>query len=85
MIRAQILSPWVGDGTPETNPYRPQFADDYPAATWQDVTGTPTANLVPPVNLLVLEIVTDEQTYSEIEQQYTVIWSEIEEQPTDSE
>jgi hypothetical protein len=84
-IIAKILSPWIGDGTPVSNPYRPQFSDDFPAVTWQDVTGTDAAQLIPPVNLLVLEIVTDEQTYGQIEQQYAVIWAEAEEQPADGE
>lgn len=73
-ILAQVLSPWVGEGT-TSNPYRPQLSDDYPAITWQDITGTETAQLIPPVNVVILEIQTHEQTYQTIasDPAYTVI------------
>lgn len=76
-IIARVLSPWVGDGTPISNPFRPQFRDDFPVITWSDVTGTDTARLIPPINAVVLEIQTDDTTFSAIESAgYQIIWWE---------
>jgi hypothetical protein len=76
-IIAQILSPWIGDGT-TASPYRPQLSDDFPGVSWQDVTGTDAAKLIPETNSVVLEIETDEQTINEIASNpaYLVIWQE---------
>jgi hypothetical protein len=54
-----LLSPVVGDGT-AGNAYRPLFSDDFPAASWSDVTGQDTANQPGDPSLEVIEVVTDD-------------------------
>ncbi len=36
MIHVHLLAPITGSGTSE-DPYRPQFADDFPGFDWSDV------------------------------------------------
>lgn len=47
--------------TPSNDPYRPKLFDDHPltgtASSWNDVTGTPPANLIPVPNALVVQVV----------------------------
>ena len=80
MIYAQVLSPWAGDGTPLVNPKRPQFFDDYPKVTANDVTGQAAA---PPPGCLVIEIFTTPAEFAVIETDpdYQVLLSE--ERPDD--
>jgi hypothetical protein len=82
MSRAEILTPWLGDGlTPETG-YRPEVADDYAISGWEDVTGQDARNLKPDPNLYAVIIRCDDTTLAAIEAdpKYTVLWSEEEDE-----
>ena len=77
MIRAQILTPWIGDGI--TAPYRPALADVHPVESWSDVTGQDVEQLVPTVNAYVIEVICSEAQLAAIEADpnYCVITSEV--------
>lgn len=76
MIRAQVVTPWVGVGS-EANPYRPKLADGFTLVSWRDVTGQPGANLMPSPNAFTIEITCSADTLAAIEAGgYTVLWSE---------
>lgn len=76
MIVSQILTGWTGNGY--TVPYHPQLSDDYVLSSWQDVTGQSASEIVPEVNLFIIEAVCDIGVLEAIEndQNYQVIWSE---------
>lgn len=40
MRTATVRSPWVGTGS-RGNPFRPRFQDDYPACSWNMISGNP--------------------------------------------
>jgi len=84
IIRAQVLTPWTGNGA-LASAYRPQLSDDYSGLTWKDATDTEAAKLIPPVNLYIVEIVTDEPTYNAIaaDARYSIVWAEAAGQPID--
>jgi hypothetical protein len=47
MYTCTVRSPWTGSGT-RSNPYRPQFAVDYPSCPWSMISGNagdPTCDL----------------------------------------
>jgi hypothetical protein len=74
---AQILTPYIGDGS-DLEPYRPLVSDRYSVTAWTDVTGTPNTNIVPTVNLYVVQIVCDEPILDAIadDSDFAIIWSE---------
>ena len=65
MIRAQLLTPWAGDGA--STPFRPAVADHHPLHSWVDVTGQPAQALTPDPNLLLIEATLTEETLHAIE------------------
>jgi hypothetical protein len=67
MIRAVLLSPWVGDGLTLATARRPQFQDDFPGVAWVDVTGQAAPNLPTAPNLVGIEIRCDAATFAAIE------------------
>jgi hypothetical protein len=73
MVKAQILSEWVGDGL--LNPKRPRFSDDYPEATAHDITEQESA---PPPGVLVIEVYSDDSLFAIIESDsnYVILMSE---------
>ena len=48
---ADIVTPFIGDGSSEDNANRPQMGDDYAFIKWEDITGTPSASLHPSPNM----------------------------------
>lgn len=79
MKRVQLLSPWIGDGTFGTNPYRPAFRDDYTYVRYADVTGQPGDQLPPSPNVLTLEALVDDAVFDvlEADTDYLILWSEV--------
>lgn len=77
MIRARILTPWIGTGQ-SGDPYRAQIAGDYALDTCVDVTGQPVVNLIPGPNLVTVEIKCGQAVYDAVaaDPNYTVLWSE---------
>lgn len=75
---AQILTPWVGNGQAPRTAYRPQLMDVYPVISYTDMTGQPTANIIPGVNLFAAQFELDAATLAAIEadSNYLVLWSE---------
>lgn len=67
MIRAQVLTKWVGTGARGVDPFRPQLEDVFPGLNWTDVTAQPSANLPPVPNILVVEVLCDAATRDAIE------------------
>jgi hypothetical protein len=39
-MKAQIITPWTGDGKAQASAFRPLLADRYPLQAWTDVTGS---------------------------------------------
>ena len=77
-MKAQVITPWAGDGSSIENANRPKVADDHNIQTWTDVTGQPSANLQPNPNMYIVEITCDQTTLDAIESDnnYEVLWSE---------
>ena len=75
---ADIITPFIGDGSTEENANRPQLGDDYPFIRWEDITGTPTAQLTPSPNMYVLRAEVTEAVLSSIKSDgtYLVLSSE---------
>jgi len=69
------VTTWVADAGGN----RPQLADDYPAVSWDDVTGQPVAAITPQPNLLSVAISraaeADMQAIA-ADADYLVLWSE---------
>ena len=78
--QALVTTAWTADATSN----RPAFHDDYPSASWSDVTGQPVENIVPAPNLCNIVIECDLTTLNTIEADvnYLVIWSEEIVEPT---
>lgn len=78
MIRARVETPYAGTGT-QVDPYRPRLLDEYPVQSCVDLTGQPSAELVPNPNLYVVEVTCDEATLAAIQadSRYTVVSSEV--------
>lgn len=81
-FQAAVVTPWTGAGT-AGNPYRPKLATEYPAVTWDDITGQTTGQLIPAPNAYTLLVRCDGATLDTIEDDtdYVVLWTE--ELPTD--
>lgn len=77
MKRAQVLTPWIGDGS-DGNAYHPQLPTDHAVLRWVDVTAQPTENLQPDPNLFVVEIVGEDAVLAAIDADstYLVLWDE---------
>lgn len=80
MIRAEILTPWVGTGLSDEDKYRAKLGVDFPGVLG-DVTGQPAANLKPDPNLFIVEIVRDASTLDAIAAHpdygpAAILWSE---------
>ena len=77
MLRARVLTPWAGTGTP-ADPFRPKLRDDYPLVQALDCTGQPAANLVPSPNACTVEVVCTDAVLAQVEADpaYAVLWSE---------
>ena len=76
--KADIVTPFIGDGSNEDNANRPQLGDDFPFIRWEDITGTPSAQLTPSPNMYVLRVEVTEAVLSNIESDavYLVLSSE---------
>lgn len=74
---AEILTSWTGDGK-NTNPNRPQLADDYKLIAWEDCTGQRVENIQPVPNCYSVRATLDETVLAAIEadSKYHVLWSE---------
>ena len=78
-MRAEIITPWIGDGLDTDTARRPKLLDDYPAITrYSDVTGQPAPNLHPDPNLYTINCELDQATLDAIELDtgYVVGWVE---------
>ena len=77
-MKAEILTPWVGDGLTVDTANRPKVMDDYAVQRCTDTTGQPVANLHPNPNMLIVQIECDQATLDAIkaDNQYQVLWHE---------
>ena len=82
MNRVRVLTPW---GTKGKAGFFPQVLIDHPLSpnsgeTYQDVTGQPTANIVPSPNVYTVELVCTDATLSAIQADPNyapgILWSE---------
>jgi hypothetical protein len=55
MAKLTLITPWTGSGA-KGNAYRPQFTEHYPGVGWTDITAQESKNLIPSVNLYILEV-----------------------------
>lgn len=78
MKRAQVLTPWIGDGRSADSANRAAVGDAYTLERWTDVTGQPAENLQPDPNLLAVEIVCEDAVLAQIDADpdYEILWSE---------
>lgn len=78
MIRAQLLTPWTGDGLRTETAFLPLVAGRYSLAECRDVTGQAAYALPPSPNLLVVEVGCSEAVLAQIEADpdFAVLWSE---------
>lgn len=76
--QAAVVTPWTGTGT-KADPYRPLLAKQYPALTWDDVTGQPVSRLKPDPNTYTLLVTCDGDTLDAIEDDaaFVVLWTEV--------
>ena len=65
MAKLTVITPWIGAGV-AGNPYRPRLGADHPTASTQDITGQACANLIPSVNLHILEVECSDATATAI-------------------
>ena len=65
MIRARILTTWIGTGS-DADPRRPKIKDDYRPARMEDVTGQTASNLPPSPNLVTVEITVTDTVFNQI-------------------
>ena len=77
MIKAAIVTPWVGVGAKEDS-NRPQLADDHVIAKWEDITGQPSAGLPLDQNIYIVLAELQPSVLDQIEADsaYFVLWSE---------
>lgn len=80
-IRAQVLTAWLNEeGPPGVFTRLPRVTADHPPTGWVDVTGTPSANIPPSPNAIVVEGVWDDAAFAALESDPAyagaVIWSE---------
>lgn len=73
--RAEIVTTWAGDGTPQS-PYHPKIRGDYPLLACHDETGQ--ESVPPSPNGLIVLIECDDATLALIEADpgAAVLWSE---------
>lgn len=64
MVRAAVLTGWSEIGPRK---FRPAIVEDYGLKEWTDITGQPSANIMPEPNLFVLEIRCEPATLDAIE------------------
>ena len=76
-MKAQVLTPWIGDGLSTETANRPKIVDDY-LLNCTDVTMQDSENLHPQPNMYIVQIECDQATLSamEADSQYLVLWSE---------
>lgn len=82
LYRAEILTPWVAaadDPSPMPSNH-PKLADDYTFSKWEDVTGQPSANIMPDPNLYIILVEAEQAIIEAIDADpdYEVLWSEEE-------
>ncbi len=77
MWEAEIITPWIGDGT-EENSNRPQLGDDYTIKRWEDITGQPSENLHPDPSIYIVKVLVEAIILDVIEadSNYQVLWAE---------
>ena len=75
MEQAQIITPWIGDGTPITNNYRPQLKDNYEIIQRDDVGRSNAGGLPDPANYVV-HVTATTATLDAIESdsKYHILW-----------
>ena len=74
---AEVMTPWIGDGTPKINPRRPLLSDVFGLTKWGDVTGQPVIDLPPDPNLYVIKIQCSDAVLDSIllDDRFLIIWS----------
>ncbi len=79
LVRAEILTPWE-DVANETGGVQrwPLVSSVFRLACWQDITGQPSANLLPNPNLFSILAVADETEIAAIklDNRFFVVWEE---------
>jgi hypothetical protein len=77
-VKAQVMSPWAGDGKMRETAFRPRVCDDYQIERFNDISGQKAEVIIPGPNLLVVEIECSAETLTTIESDltYYIIWSE---------
>ena len=77
MTRVEIITPWIGTGTPEDS-NRPKLGDYYDIKKWEDITGQPSANFPLAVSMYIIlaECEASVLTQIETDADYQVLWSE---------
>jgi len=76
--RAEVSTPWIGDGLTQATAYRPLICDAFPGLIYEDITAQPSANLAPAPNLYNAIIECDDAVLAQIESdnRFFVWWSE---------
>ncbi len=70
MIKAVVLTPWIGTGVSDgviTDPYRPQIADDYLDCSFENITGQPIEELYTNPNSFSVVIIAPPATFDLID------------------
>ena len=70
MIKAVVLTPWIGTGVSDeftNDPYRSQIADDYPDCSVEDITAQPPETLHPDPNSFSAVIIAPPATFDLID------------------
>ena len=55
-----VLSPWVGNGGPMEDSFRPQFGDDYSYVSWAELSVRPCSEYCAAPNMGVIEATVDD-------------------------
>ncbi len=78
MPRAQILTPWTGDGSSPATAYRPRVVVDHQLQAWVDVTGQDATRLIPSPNALIIEATAADAVLAAIEADPNaeILWTE---------
>jgi hypothetical protein len=77
-VRAQVLTPYIGDGLTAQTAFRPLLADAYAVGECIDATDAPAQNIITAPNLLAVDVTCDAATLAAIEAdgRFLILWSD---------
>ena len=76
MIRAQLVTAWVGSGT-DSDPYRPSIADKFKLDSVTDVTSQAAEQLLPSPNAYTVEVTCDKAVLAQMDTDgVLILWAE---------